>query len=337
MNIKDTNRKKIVFSGVKPSNQATLGNYIGAIKSWLTMQSDFKCYFSVVDLHSITIRQDPKELRENTLNLFATYLACGIDPAKSTLFIQSQVSEHAELGWVLGCQSYMGELNRMTQFKDKSTKSGKNIPSGLYVYPVLMASDILLYDTEVVPVGDDQKQHVELTRDLAGRVNSTYGEGTLVLPKPFIPKVGARVMDLQNPEQKMGKSDSTAKGAIYLEDSPDDIVKKFKKAVTDSGDVIEYTDDKPGIQNLLSIQMALLDKPLEDIIQSYQGKKYGHLKIDTAEIVVEIFKPIREKKKQLLEDPGFLYQVMRDGANKAKTTARTTLNRVYDAMGFVVG
>lgn len=327
--------KQIIFSAVKPTNSLTLGNYIGAIKNWVKLQDDHECYFAAVDMHAITVRQDPKELFESTLFSLASYIACGIDPQKSTLFVQSHVAEHAELGWVLGCNSYMGELNRMTQFKDKSEKEGKNIPSGLFNYPWLMAADILLYDTDVVPVGEDQKQHIELCRDIAVRMNHHYGKELFKLPKPYIGTVGARVMDLQEPTRKMGKSDSGEKGAIFLNDTDKQISKKIKGAVTDSDTVVEYVDTKPGVKNLIDIQIALTGKTAQDIVKSYEGKMYGHLKVDTADIVVESIRPIRERTTELLQDKAQLMNMLKVGAEKARIKARAKLSQVYETIGFL--
>lgn len=328
--------RQILLSGVKPTHGLTLGNYIGAVLRWRELTETYRCFFAVVDLHAITVRQDPKELRTNTLNLYAMYLACELATDHSSLFVQSHVPEHSELGWLLTCQSTMGELSRMTQYKDKSQKSGKVIPAGLFAYPALMAADILLYDTAVVPVGEDQKQHVELTRDLAQRVNSQYGEGTLVVPEPLIGKVGARIMDLQKPENKMSKSDDTAdKGTIYMMDEPKEIVKKFKKATTDSGDTITFSDDKPGIKNLLSIQMALTGRSAAELESHYAGKQYGHLKVETADIVVAALEPIQQRYRSYLADLGELERMMAKGAAEAQEKAAVTLSRYRQAIGLI--
>lgn len=328
--------RQILFSGVKPSNVLTLGNYLGAIVPWLALTEQYRCYFSVVDLHAITVRQIPAELRDNTLNLYAMYLACGLATDNSTLFVQSHVPEHSELGWLLTCQSYMGELSRMTQYKDKSQKSGKNIPAGLFTYPTLMAADILLYDTAVVPVGEDQKQHVELTRDLAQRVNSQFGEGTLIVPEPKIASVGARIKDLQKPDNKMSKSDDSAdKGTVYMTDGPDQIMKKFKKATTDSGDTITFADDKPGIKNLLTIQMAITGKSAEELEAHYAGKQYGHLKVETGEIVIAALEPVQARYKEYMADHGQLMALMKQGADTAREAAGKTLSRYRSAIGLI--
>lgn len=328
-------KKKKILSGVKPSNRLTLGNYLGAIKNWVQFQEEYECFYMIADLHSITVRQDPKELRRNSLQLAAYYIASGIDPERTNLFIQSHVPEHSQLGWLLNCFSYMGELNRMTQFKDKSSKAGSNIPAGLFTYPTLMAADILLYDADAVPVGEDQKQHIELTRDLAMRVNSLYGEDSFIIPKPFIPKISARIMDLQSPEGKMGKSDSSEKGAVFLDDTSKQIEKKFKKAVTDSGSEITYEDEKPGIKNLLNIQSAITGKSIESLVESYKGKMYGHLKVETAHIVNDELSPIRDEANRLLDDEKHLLQLLSKGADKARIVAKNTLNRLHDRIGFI--
>jgi len=326
--------KKTMVSGVQPTHKLTLGNYLGAIKNWVKLQNEYECYFFSVDLHAITSRQDPKELGQNTLFALATYLAAGIDLEHATIFIQSQVRQHAELAWVLNCFCYMGELGRMTQFKDKSSRAGETIPVGLFTYPALMASDILLYQTDRVPVGADQKQHLELTRDIAIRMNNLYGP-LFKVPEPYIPKVGARIMDLQNPENKMSKSVSTEMGAVFLSDSDKEIEKKFKRAVTDSGTEIVYSEEKPGIKNLIDIQAAITGKPADDIVASYQGKLYGHLKVDTANIVIQELKPLQERTQKFLSDKGELQKILRAGADKAAEKAEATLKNVYRAIGFV--
>lgn len=327
--------RKVMLSAVQPTSQLTIGNYIGAIRNWVKLQQDYDCLFFAVDLHAITLRQDPKELRENTYRAIATYIAAGIDPAQVTLFVQSHVAEQAELAWVLSCFGYMGELNRMTQYKDKSAKEGSNIPVGLFTYPVLMASDILLYHTNLVPVGEDQKQHIELTRDIAIRMNNIYGKDLFTVPEPYIAPVGARIMSLQDPGAKMSKSDADANAAVFLADSDDTIRKKLKKAVTDSGTEITYEDSKPGVKNLLTIQSALLGKPMDQIVASYAGKMYGHLKVDTAEIVVQAIGPIRNRADELMNDRAYLDDILESGAERARDRARRTLDIVYDRVGFV--
>jgi tryptophanyl-tRNA synthetase len=329
--------QKTLLSAVQPSNKLTIGNYLGAIKNWVQLQNNYKCIFFAVDLHALTTRQDPKELREQTYYAIAIYLACGIDPKHATLFIQSHVPEHAELTWILNCFTYMGELGRMTQFKDKSSKQGQNIPAGLFNYPVLMATDILLYQSHLVPVGQDQKQHVELTRDIAERMNNLYGKDLFTIPEIFIPPVGAKIMSLQNPEQKMSKSDADPNASVFLNDSDDVIMKKLKRAVTDSGSEIRYQDSQPGVKNLLEIQSAITGKKPSELEASYVGKQYGHLKIETAEIISQAVKPIREKTEELLKDLSYLDKILKKGAEEAKKIARPTLEKVYDRMGLIHG
>jgi len=326
--------KKVMVSGIQPTNKLTIGNYLGAIKNWVKLQQEYECYFFAVDLHAITTKQDPKALASNTLFALATYLAAGIDLEHATIFAQSHVRQHAELAWVLNCYSYMGELSRMTQYKDKSSKAGETIPVGLFTYPVLMASDILLYQTDLVPVGADQKQHLELTRDVAIRMNNVYGQ-LFRVPEPYIPKVGARIMDLQEPNNKMSKSASTEFGAVFLNDSAKDIEKKFKRAVTDSGSEIVYQDDKPGIKNLIDIQSAITGKSIQSIVESYAGKMYGHLKVETAQIVIEELRPLQERTEAYLSDRAELERILRSGADKAAMRAEMTLKKVYSAIGFV--
>ncbi len=327
--------KKIMLSAVQPSNRLTLGNYLGALKNWVSLQKEYDCIFFAVDLHTITLRQDPEELREQTYRAIATYLAAGIDPESATLFVQSHVPEHAELAWVLGCFTYMGELGRMTQFKDKSAKEGQNIGAGLFTYPVLMAADILLYQTNWVPVGEDQKQHIELTRDLALRMNHLYGKDLFTLPEPSIAKVGARIMSLQNPAAKMSKSDPDTNASVFLNDTDDQIVKKIKRAVTDSGSEVTYDDQKPGVKNLLDIQAAITGKPISEIVASYTDKGYGHLKVETADIVVQAIRPIRARVEEIMKDRGALDKLLKKGAEHARVRAGATLTKVYDRVGFV--
>jgi tryptophanyl-tRNA synthetase len=328
--------RPVILSGIKPTNRLTLGNYLGAIKNWVQLQNQYHCYFMAVDLHSITVRQSPAELRENTLFALATYLACGIHPDHATIFIQSQVHAHSQLAWILNCNSYMGELNRMTQFKDKSAKAGSNIPAGLFSYPTLMAADILLYDANLVPVGADQKQHIELTRDLAIRMNGIYGENTFIVPEPFIAKVGARIMDLQEPQSKMGKSDSSESGAIFISDTAKAIEKKFKRAVTDSGTEITYESEKAGVKNLLDIQSAITGRPPPELVASYQGKMYGHLKLDTAAMVADELTPIQDKISRYLDDRGELMKILKIGRDRAAEQADKTIRRIHERIGFVI-
>ena len=328
------NGKQNTLSGSAPSGNLTLGNYLGAIRNWGELQSEYNCYYMVVDLHSITTKQDPKILRERSLTFYAQYLACGLDPEKNTLFIQSHVSEHAELAWVLNCFTPFGDLTRMTQFKDKSLKHPKNINAGLFTYPVLMAADILLYDAHVVPVGEDQKQHLELTRDVAMRFNGEHGD-TFVIPEPMIPKLGGRIMALQDPSRKMDKSDPNGGNTVFLLDEPKAIEKKFKGATTDSGTEVRYDEAKPGISNLLEIYSLLSGKTIPAVEQHFSGKMYGHVKVELAELVVEKLKPFREKHQQLMKDPLYLQGVMKANAERARAHAAKTLHRAYDKIGFL--
>jgi tryptophanyl-tRNA synthetase len=329
------NTRKIMLSAVQPSNRLTIGNYLGALKNWVQLQKDYDCLFFAVNLHTITVRQDPKELREQTYRAIATYIASGIDPECATLFVQSQVPEHAELAWVLNCYVYMGEMSRMTQFKDKSTKQGQNTTVGLFTYPALMAADILLYQTNLVPVGDDQKQHLEITRDIAQRMNQLYGKDLFTIPEIYTPKVGARVMSLQDPLAKMSKSDPDPMSAIYLSDSDDQILKKCKRAVTDSGSEITDDDSKPGVKNLIHIQSALSGKSPHEIVQYYVGKQYGHLKIDTAQWMISAVAPIRTRVEELMKDQAYLDVLIRQGSEKARERAQMTLKKVYERVGFI--
>ncbi|EQG76258.1 tryptophan--tRNA ligase [Clostridioides difficile DA00165] len=297
--------KKVILSGAQPSGKMTLGNYLGAIKNWTELQDNYDCYYSIVDLHAITVPQDPKVLRANTIELLAQYIACGLDPEKNTIFIQSHVKEHVELMWVLNTMTYMGELSRMTQFKDKSQKSEANLNAGLFTYPVLMAADILLYQTDLVPVGDDQKQHLELARDLANRFNNRFSP-TFVVPEGYYPKGGARVMSLQEPTKKMSKSDSNENAFILLADDSDSIKRKIKRSVTDSLGVVKYNDEQPGIKNLIDIYSNLSKKSVEEIVNMYEGKGYGIFKEDVAEVVSEALRPIREKYVDLLNNKDYL-------------------------------
>jgi tryptophanyl-tRNA synthetase len=329
--------KPVVLSGIQPTGGMTIGNYIGAINQWLTLQESSECYFMLVDLHAITTRQDPALLQQRVLDGIALYTACGIDPKKSSLFVQSQVPEHAQLSWVLNCYAQMGELNRMTQFKDKSAKNTNNINVGLYSYPVLQAADILLYQATQVPVGEDQKQHLELTRDIANRFNNVYGD-VFTVPEPYIPEFGARVMSLQDPTKKMSKSDENPNGYIMLLDEPKKIEKKLKKAVTDSDEQARiYFDniEKPGVSNLLTLMSVATKRSIEDLVPEYEDKMYGHLKKDTAAAVVSMIEPIQARFKEIREDQTLLNQIMRDGAEKAGARAEQTLKAVYDAVGFI--
>lgn len=326
--------KKIIFSGAQPSGKMTLGNYLGAIQNWTKLQDEYDCFYSVVDLHAITVPQEAKDLRANTMQLLAQYLACGLDPEKNTIFIQSHVSAHTELMWILSTMTYMGELSRMTQFKDKSQKSEANLNSGLFTYPVLMAADILLYQTDLVPVGEDQKQHLELARDLGARFNNRYSE-TFKIPEPYIPKEVGRVMSLQEPIKKMSKSDSNENAFILLADDADTIRRKVKRSVTDSLGIVNYTDEQPGIKNLLDIYSQLDNKSVEELLSMYEGRGYGVFKEDVAEVIVETLRPIREKYNDLLNNKDYLENVYALGADKAEKQARKTLRKVYKKVGLI--
>lgn len=328
--------KKSVLSGIQPSNQLHIGNYLGAVRNWLPMSEEYDCYFLMVDLHGITVTKDPKEIRTSSYSGIATYLAAGLDPNKVSLFLQSHVSAHAELAWIMNCFSYLGELNRMTQFKDKSAKAGKNIGAGLFTYPCLMAADILLYQPDFVPVGSDQKQHIELTRNIAERMNNRFEKELFKIPEPMIGTVGARVMDLQDPTSKMSKSTDNPKGIVFMNDSDKAILKKFKSAVTDSGsEVSTYEVASPGVRNLLDIYCALSGKMMPEVEAHFQGKMYGHLKVETGELCVEVVAPIREKIESYMNDLPELDRILKLGCEKASVKARQTLSRVYDAVGFV--
>ena len=329
--------KPIVLSGCQPSGQLTIGNYMGALKQWVSMQDDHECLYMLVDLHAITVRQEPAALREACLDGLALYLACGIDPEKSTLFVQSHVPEHAQLAWILNCYTQMGELNRMTQFKDKSAKNVTNINAGLFTYPALMAADILLYQANQVPVGDDQKQHLELARDVATRMNNIYGD-VFAIPEPFIPKFGARIMSLQEPAKKMSKSDDNPKNFIGLLEDPKKLTKKIKSAVTDSDEqarIYYNTEEKPGVSNLLTLLSLATGRSIEELVPEYEDKMYGHLKGDVAEAVVSLLEPVQTRFKTLREDRAYLDEVMKKGAEKASARAAVTLEKVYDALGFI--
>ena len=327
--------KKTMLSGIQPSGDLHLGNYLGAVKNWSALADEFNCYYFMADLHSITVRQNPAELRRRSVAQLAQYIACGLDPEKNTLFIQSHVHEHAELGWILNCYTMFGELSRMTQFKDKSAKNAENINGGLFTYPALMAADILLYQADYVPVGEDQKQHCELTRDIAVRFNNLYGE-TFKVPEPYIPKVGARIMSLGNPTSKMSKSDP--QGCVFLMDSPEEIARKFKRAVTDSDTerCVRYEpQEKPGVANLMSIYSSVTGKSFEEIEREFDGKGYGAFKPAVGEAVIETLRPIREEAQRMISDKAYLQEVYTEGAKKASAIARRTLRKVYKRVGFV--
>ena len=329
--------KKIMLSGIQPSGDLHLGNYLGAIKNWAARAEEFDCYYFMADMHTITVRQNPADLRRRTLEQLAQYIACGLDPEKNTLFIQSHVPQHAELGWVLNCYTMFGELSRMTQFKDKSAKHKDNINGGLFTYPSLMAADILLYQPDFVPVGEDQKQHVELTRNIVQRFNGVYGD-VFKVPEPYIPKVGARIMSLTNPAAKMSKSENEDTGRVTLMDDPAVIMKQFKRAITDSDTerCVRYDPEtKPGVANLMTIYAAATGKTFDEIEREFDGQGYGRFKPAVGEAVVEMLRPIQEKAARLLADKAYLESVYRAGAEKASYVAEKTLRKVYKKIGFV--
>ena len=335
MDVNTAAKKPVMLSGIKPSGELTLGSYVGAIRNWAERADDYDCYYFMADLHAITVRQKPADLRRRTIEQLAQYIACGLDPEKNTLFIQSHVHEHAELGWVLNCYAMFGELSRMTQFKDKSAKNAENINGGLFTYPSLMAADILLYQPDYVPVGEDQKQHVELTRDIANRFNGVYGE-TFKIPQSFVPNIGARVMSLVDPTKKMSKSEDEDPGRIILMDKPEDIMRRFKRAVTDSEAEVRYDPEKkPGISNLMTIYAAATGRSFAEIEAEFAGHGYGDFKTKVGEAVVELLRPIREKTEEILKDKAYLESVYTDGARRAQYIARKTLDKVYRKVGFV--
>lgn len=326
--------KKVVLSGVQPSGQLCIGNYLGALKNWVSLQEKYESIFLVVDMHALTVKQNPTDLRNRCLSYVAQYIACGIDPEKSTIVIQSHVPQHAELMWILSTLTYVGELNRMTQFKDKSKKHSANINAGLYTYPVLMASDILLYQADLVPVGSDQKQHLELARDLAARFNSNYSE-TFKVPEPYIPKEGARIMSLQDPLKKMSKSDSNVNNIISMLDSPDVVKKKIKRAVTDSGSQIKKNTSNPGISNLLQLHSLVTNVQISELENKFEGKLYSDLKNELIDSVNEFLKPIQDEYIHLSSDKSYLNLILKKGAEDAFYRARKTLSKVYRKVGFL--
>ena len=329
--------KKKLFSAVQPSGAVTIGNYIGAIKNFVGLQDEYDCIYAVADLHAITVKQEPAQLRKNTLDLMALFIACGIDPEKCVLFVQSHVPAHCELTWVLNTITYPGELSRMTQFKDKSAKHAENVNMGLMDYPVLMASDILLYQAALVPVGAEQKQHLELSRDLAGRFNNRYGQ-TFTVPEPYILKgSGARIMSLADPSRKMSKSDENPNAFITMSDDKDAVIRKFKRAVTDSGNEVRLSEDKPGVSNLIAIYSAFTGKTAAEIEGEFAGKGYGDFKLAVGEAVADALAPIQEEKARLLKDKEYLDGVMKRGAESAFRMARRTLSKVYRKVGFYAG
>ena len=330
--------KPIIFSGIQPSGELSVGNYIGSLRNWVKLQDDYDCIYCVVNEHAITVRQDPKELLSRSYDTLAIFLAAGIDPNKSTIFLQSHVPAHCQLSWVLNCYTQVGELNRMTQYKDKSKRYADNVTAGLFDYPVLMAADILLYQANLVPVGDDQKQHIEITRDIATRFNNLYGD-TFVLPEGYFPKTGARVMSLQEPTKKMSKSDDNQNNVVRILEEPKSIIKKLKKAVTDSDNppVIKYDwENKPGVSNLLEILSACNGKSIDELVEQYKDSMYGTFKCDVGDALVAMLEPIQSKYKEIRSDQGYLDEVLKNGAVKARERAQKTLDDVYKKVGFAL-
>lgn len=325
--------KKALFSGMQATGNLTLGNYLGALKNFVTLQNEYETFYCVVDEHSITVRQDPAELRKRARNLLTLYIAAGLDPTKNCIYYQSHVSAHAELAWILNCFTYMGELNRMTQFKDKSAKHADNVNAGLFTYPVLMAADILLFQADVVPVGKDQMQHLEITRDIANRFNNIYGD-VFTIPEPYIGKAGAKIMSLQEPEKKMSKSDENTNASIYLMDDPDTIMRKCKRAVTDSGSEVLYREDKPGVSNLIDIYRCCLNKSVEEVEKEFDGKGYGDFKMAVGEAVVSVLKPLQDEFNRLSRDKAYIDAAIKENAEKAGYFANKTLRKVQKKIGF---
>ena len=327
------NDKKVLFSGMQATGNLTLGNYLGALKNWVTLSDEYECFYSVVDMHSITVRQDPATLRRRARALLILYIAAGLDPKKNCIYYQSHVSGHAELAWILNCFTYMGELNRMTQFKDKAAKHADNINAGLFTYPVLMAADILLYQADVVPVGVDQKQHLEITRDIAERFNNIYGD-VFTIPEAYIGKVGAKIMSLQDPAKKMSKSDENPNASIYLMDDPDTIMRKCKRAVTDSEGVILYRDEQPGVKNLINIYSACTGRTPEEVVKEFDGRGYGDFKMAVGESVVSVLKPLQDEAARLTKDKAYIDGIIKENAEKAGYYANKTLRKVQKKVGF---
>ena len=331
-----TEQKKRIFSGIQPSGIITLGNYLGAVKNWVNLQDEYDCLYCIVDMHALTVRQDPAKLRQNTMSLAALYIACGLDPVKNIIYIQSHVPAHAELSWILNTFTYMGELNRMTQFKEKALKHADNINAGLFTYPVLMAADILLYQADLVPVGEDQRQHIEITRDIAVRFNNIYGD-VFKIPTGFIPRAGARIMSLQEPDKKMSKSSEDANSYISMLDDPKVIVNKVKRAVTDSDCVVKYDpENKPGISNLMNIYSCFTDKKYEEIEKEFEGKGYGDFKLAVGECAADNISAIQTEYNKIIKDKAYLEELFRSGAERADRIARRTLNKVQKKVGFVM-
>lgn len=326
--------KKTILSAIKPTGTLNLGGYLGAMKNWVALQDEYNCLYCIADLHALTIKIEPATLRKNSLELFALYMACGIDPEKTVLFFQSHVHQHAELGWILDCYTMFGELSRMTQFKDKAAKNADNVNAGLFTYPSLMAADILLYQADLVPVGEDQRQHLEICRDIANRFNGRYGE-VFTLPDAYTPKVGARVKSLSNPMNKMSKSEADANGTVDLLDPRDAIIRKFKKAVTDSDSRVRYAEGKDGINNLMSIYSAVTGKTFSEIEKDFDGKGYGDFKLAVGESVADCLAPIQEKYRLIREDKAELERIYREGAEKASYLANKTMRKVYKKIGLI--
>ena len=327
------NDKKILFSGMQATGSLTLGNYLGALKNWIALSDEYECFYCVVDLHSITVRQDPAELRRRSRALLTLYIAAGLDPKKNCIYYQSHVSGHAELAWILNCFTYMGELNRMTQFKDKAAKHADNINAGLFTYPVLMAADILLFQADVVPVGMDQMQHLEITRDIAQRFNGIYGD-VFTVPEAYLGKSGAKIMSLQDPTKKMSKSDENPNASIYLMDDPDTIIRKFKRAVTDSGCEVRYSEEKPGIRNLIDIYGTVTGKSVSEIEKEFDGKGYGDFKLAVGESVADLLKPVQKKVAELSGDKAYIDEIIKENGEKANYYALKTLRKVQKKVGF---
>lgn len=326
------NDKKILYSGMQATGNLTLGNYLGALKNWVSLNEEYECFWGVMDLHSLTVRQEPAEFRKRARNLLILYIAAGLDPKKNCIYFQSHVSAHAELSWLLNCFTYMGELNRMTQFKDKAAKHADNINAGLFTYPVLMAADILLYQADFVPIGKDQKQHLEITRDIAERFNGIYGD-VFTIPEPYFGKAGAKIMSLQDPTKKMSKSDENVNGSIYLMDDPDTIVRKCKRAVTDSDSVVRYSQEKPGVSNLLEIYSTCLGKTIEEAEKDFEGVGYGDFKMGVAEAVISVLKPLQDEYNRLLKEKDFIDAMIKENDEKAAYFANKTLRKVKKKLG----
>ncbi|MCI9533499.1 MAG: tryptophan--tRNA ligase [Lachnospiraceae bacterium] len=325
--------KKVLFSGMQATGNLTLGNYLGALKNWVSIADEYETFYGVVDMHSITVRQDPAELRKRARTLLTLYIAAGLDPEKNCIYYQSHVTGHAELAWILNCFTYMGELNRMTQFKDKASKHADNINAGLFTYPVLMAADILLYQSDVVPVGIDQMQHLEITRDIAQRFNAIYGD-VFTIPEAYIGKVGAKIMSLQDPSKKMSKSDENPNASIYLMDDPDTIMRKFKRAVTDSEACVRYRDEQPGIHNLIDIYCACTGKTPAETEKEFDGKGYGDFKTAVGESVVAVLKPLQDRFADLSKNKDYLNSIIKNNAEKAQYLSNKTLRKVQKKIGF---